>query len=128
MNIEPYSPRVRQLFDDPRHAGSLQPAATAASDDHGMRIRLFAITAAGEISQLRFQAWGCPHFIAAAEAFCSAYEGRPVTDLDQFAAQELMQSLAVPVEKTGRILVIEDAVRALETGLRKTSTSRQQKT
>ena len=128
MSIEPYSQQVRQLFANPWHAGSLEPAVTAAVDDHGMRITLFAEEAAGAVSQLRFQAWGCPHFIAAAEAICSAYEGRPVTDLEQFTAEELMQSLPVPVEKTGRILVIEDAVRALVTSLRRTSTSRRQMT
>ena len=127
MSVEPYTSQVRQLFDDPRHAGSLDSAVTAAVNEHGMRIALFAEAAAGKVSKLRFQAWGCPHFIAAAEAFCSAYEGRPVTDLDRFAADELMQSLAVPVEKTGRILVLEDAVRALGTGLREASNSPEQK-
>lgn len=127
MSLDPYSATVRQLFDDPRHAGSLEPAAFAAADDQGMRIALFAEVSAGEIGSLRFQAWGCPHFIAAAEAFCAAYEGRPVQDLGQFTAGGLMQSLPVPLEKTGRILVLEDAVRMLGTKLREASNSRRQK-
>ena len=123
MSIEPYSTTVRQLFDDPRHTGSLEAATIAAIDDQGMRIELSAEQSGGVVQKLRFRAWGCPHFIAAAEAFCAAYEGRPVADLGLFAAAELMQSLPVPVEKTGRILVIEDAVRALGTGLREASPS-----
>jgi hypothetical protein len=58
--------------------------------------------------------------IAAAEAFCGDYEGRHISDLLEFSASGLMQSLPVPVEKTGRILVVEDAVRALGTSLRDT--------
>ncbi|MBT8100469.1 MAG: hypothetical protein KJO82_11995, partial [Gammaproteobacteria bacterium] len=75
----------------------------------------------GQIEALRFMAWGCPHLIAACEAFCSAYEGRGVADLGGFSGAGLMQSLAVPVEKTGRILVLEDAVRSLGTQARQSS-------
>ena len=46
------------------------------------------------------------------------YEERAVSDLDVFRAAELMQSLAGPTEKSGRILVIEDAVRSLGAMLR----------
>ena len=49
------------------------------------------------------------------------YEGRAVSDLQQFSAADLLQSLAVPVEKSGRILVIEDAVRSLGAAIRETS-------
>ena len=78
-----------------------------------MRISLYADIGAGVARKLRFQAWGCPHVIAAAEAFCAAYEGRPAAEMLEFSATGLMQTLSVPVEKTGRILVLEDAVRSL---------------
>ena len=128
MSIESYSARVRQLFADPAHAGSLEPASMSAVTDQGVRIELFAAVAEGTIEQLRFKAWGCPHVIAAAEALCAAYEGRRPDELGAFAAQELMQSLPVPVEKTGRILVLEDAARSLGIQLREASNPRQQKT
>ena len=113
MSIEPYSTRVRALFDAPAHAGGLDNAASSSIDDQGVRIQLFAQVEAGSIRGLRFRAWGCPHVIAAAEAFCECYEGRQASDLSDFTASELMQSLPVPIEKSGRILVIEDAVRSL---------------
>ncbi|MGB5577481.1 MAG: hypothetical protein WBM88_08735, partial [Woeseiaceae bacterium] len=65
------------------------------------------------IRSLRFRAWGCPHVIAACERFCSRYEGRPRESLGEFRAADIMRDLSVPVEKTGRILVLEDAVRSL---------------
>ena len=128
MSIEPYSDQVRQLVAEPLHAGSFDAAATAAVDDQGVRIELLASLANGLIDRLRFRAWGCPHFIAAAEALCASYEGRAPAELERFSADELMQSLPVPVEKTGRILVIEDAARSLGIELREASRPGQQKT
>ena len=90
-------------------------------DEQDVRIELAAIVRDGGIEQLRFRAWGCPHVLAAAEAVCAQHEAQPVSDLEQFSAAELMQSLAVPVEKSGRILVIEDAVRSLGAAIRETS-------
>ena len=56
--------------------------------------------------------------IAAAEAACAELEGRDAVQLLEFSASGLMQSLSVPVEKTGRILVLEDAVRSLGQAIR----------
>ncbi|MEJ2173100.1 MAG: iron-sulfur cluster assembly scaffold protein [Woeseiaceae bacterium] len=113
MTSEIYSARVRKLFGNPAHAGSLAGAHAARVDDQGVSVQFFADVADGRILELRFLAWGCPHVIAAAEALCAQYERRPVSELESFEAAQLMQSLSVPVEKTGRILVIEDAVRSL---------------
>lgn len=118
MNADPYSDTVRRLFGDPGHAGSIDGAVTAGVEDQGLRIQLFARTSGDELEQLGFQAWGCPHTLAACEAFCAGFEGKPAAALADFSARALMQSLAVPVEKTGRILVLEDAVRALGTAVR----------
>jgi NifU-like protein involved in Fe-S cluster formation len=122
MSSDPYTALVRELFAQPSHAGTLEDAMQAKVDDQGVRIRLYARVAGERIDALRFQAWACPHVIAAAEAFCSDFEGRPATDLLEFSSSGLMQSLAVPVEKTGRILVLEDAVRSLGCIVRETST------
>ncbi|MDH3531308.1 MAG: iron-sulfur cluster assembly scaffold protein [Gammaproteobacteria bacterium] len=125
MSSEPYSATVRALFDNPAHAGELPGQDPVSIDDQGLRVQLFAEFEGDRIRTLRFRAWGCPHVIAAAEAFCAGFEDRSLADLDSFTAAELMQSLAVPVEKTGRILVIEDAVRSLGTKLRGTLTTKQ---
>jgi NifU-like protein involved in Fe-S cluster formation len=114
MTSDPYSERVRALFADPQHAGDLEnPAARAQVNEQGVRLALAAAIDDDIIVALRFRAWGCPHLLAAAEAFCRAYEGRPAPALATFGAAEIMQSLPVPREKLGRILVLEDAVRSL---------------
>ena len=119
MTNDPYSQRVRELFARPDHAGDLEkPAAWAQIDDQGVRIALAAQCEGDTIVSLRFRAWGCPHLLAAAEAFCREFEGRPVQALEAFSAADFMQTLPVPREKLGRILVLEDAVRSLGQSVR----------
>lgn len=118
VSTDPYSDRVRKLFFRPEHAGCIEGGVSAKVDDQGVRLCFCATATGGRIQKLRFRAWGCPHTIAAAEAFCTGYEGSPVSALLEFRASGLMQSLPVPVEKTGRILVLEDAVHSLGNELR----------
>lgn len=114
MISDPYSDRVRELFAHPDHAGDLEnPSARAQVVDQGVRVALAADIDRDTILRLRFRAWGCPHLLAAAEAFCRAFEGRPAAALAEFGAAEIMRTLPVPREKLGRILVLEDAVRSL---------------
>lgn len=114
MMADPYGDRVRELFAHPDHAGDLEnPSARAQVIEQDVRVALAADIDGDSIVRLRFRAWGCPHLLAAAEAFCRAFEGRPVAALAEFGAAEIMQTLPVPREKLGRILVLEDAVRSL---------------
>ena len=119
MNSDPYSARVRELFSGAEHAGDLEkPDARVQISEQDVRLALAADIDDDIIVGLRFRAWGCPHLLAAAEAFCRAYEGRPARGLLTFGAAEIMQTLPVPREKLGRILVLEDAVRSLGQSVR----------
>jgi NifU-like protein involved in Fe-S cluster formation len=113
MSADPYNSTVRSYFGAPLHCGDIPEGATGYFEDQGMRVRLSANVVDGVVVALRFRAWGCPHVIAAAEAVCRQFEGRPFTDLEEFETDQILQDLAVPVEKTGRILVLEDTVRSL---------------
>lgn len=114
MTGDPYSARVRALFAAPDHAGDLEkPDLRVQINAQGVRVALAAAIDDDIIVRLCFRAWGCPHLLAAAEAFCREFEGRPVSALQAFSAAEVMQTLPVPREKLGRILVLEDAVRSL---------------
>ena len=118
MKADPYSALVRRLFANPVHAGELDKALVVNRDEQGVRLRLEARLDGDRVEAFRFRARGCPHVIAAAESLCAGLEGRPAADLLEFRARDLMERLPVPVEKTGRILVIEDAVRALGQAIR----------
>jgi NifU-like protein involved in Fe-S cluster formation len=118
VSVDPYSSLVRRLFAAPVHAGELDDAIVVDLDEQGVRLRLEARLAGDTIEALRFRARGCPHVIATAESLCAGYEGRPAADLLEIRASDLMERLSVPVQKTGRILVIEDAVRSLGQAIR----------
>lgn len=118
MNNEPYSDRVRALFASPVHAGDVDGGLRVSAEGQGVRIALAASCRDGKLAQLRFKAWGCPHLIAAAEAFCARYEGLAASALDDFAARDLAQTLPVPAHKMSRILVLEDAARSLGQSVR----------
>ena len=113
MSADPYSARVRALFAHPAHAGGLDDGRTVAAAGQDVRLELSGVATGERLNALRFRAWGCPHVIAAAEAACAGLEGAEIAELLEFSAVDLMENLAVPVEKTGRILVIEDALRSL---------------
>lgn len=113
MSGDPYSGRVRELFADPAHAGVLGSGFDCSVDDQGVRLGLSATLDGSTVRAMAFQAYGCPHVIAVAEAACAELEGQEAVELLEFSASGLMQSLSVPVEKTGRILVLEDAIRSL---------------
>ena len=51
--------------------------------------------------------------IADAEAFCDEVEGKAIAALTELDVSSLMNRLAIPVEKTGKVFILEDAARAL---------------
>jgi NifU-like protein involved in Fe-S cluster formation len=113
LSADPYNSTVRAYFAEAEHCGDVNDGAVGYFEDQGLRIRLSAEVEDGMITRLGFRAWGCPHVIAAAEAVCRQFEGRSAAELEQFASGQIMRDLAVPVEKTGRILALEDTVRSL---------------
>ncbi len=62
---------------------------------------------------MAFRVWGCPHLIAAVELACATLVGQPVRSLENFNSADITQELAVPTEKTGRILLLEEALATL---------------
>jgi nitrogen fixation NifU-like protein len=116
-SIDPYNDVVREYFADPQHAGDIIDAPAGYFEDQGIRLRFCAEVEKGRIFAMRFEAWACPHVIAAAEAVCRHFEGSAVIELEKFPTAQIMADLAVPVEKTGRILVVEDTVRSLRAAI-----------
>ena len=115
---DPYSDRVRGYFVNPVHAGSLQKSystvvSATADDRQGNTIQLAAGIDGDRLQELRFRALACPHLIAAAEYFCGRFEGRTIKSLQEFDPWETVRELQIPVSKTGRILLLEDAIQLL---------------
>jgi NifU-like protein involved in Fe-S cluster formation len=107
---------VRARFADPAHAGSIDGVRVCQSGPEA-RIELSARLDRERIAELRFLAWGCPHLIAACDFACERLEGGPVARLNDVDAASIIEKLAVPIEKTGRILLLEDALADLRSAL-----------
>lgn len=117
----PYNERVLAHFANPAHAGDpeahypVEVSGEAAESAAGCRVRFTAGIDGRIFREVRFRVFGCPHLLAAAEEWCRQAEGRPATaGSARCGVDELMALLDVPVEKTGRILLVEDAWRDLE--------------
>lgn len=119
MSPDPYSPETRRLFFSPVHSGVASADygavlhAEASESRVGAKVALSAAIEDELIVELRFKVFGCPHLIAAAEWLCAGFQGQQAIKLGSFSAKQCMVALDVPVEKTGRILLVEDAVRGL---------------
>ena len=66
----------------------------------------------GVVAAVGFQAYGCPHTVAAASVVADWLEGRPVDAARALDVRAICAELELPVEKLGKLLRIEDAVAA----------------
>lgn len=113
-----YGVEVRRRMAGLAGAGDLEPGAgvvqgRAGDRDQGAEVRLQARVEAGCATELCFRAFGCPHFIAAASWLTDRLRGASRTDLVGWDWREAATALEVPPAKFGRLLVLQDAVRAL---------------
>ncbi len=117
MSRDPsYSPAVERHFRHPANVGPLGGSrdnmftGTAGRRDIGARVRFEARIQDGQISRIAFQAYGCPHTIAACSVAAQGLDGAPADALLRVDLDELIRALDVPVEKTGRLLIMQDAL------------------
>jgi NifU-like protein len=113
-----YSELVRRHFAEPRRIGELAPAddviyGEAGSLDGGARFRFSARISMNRLSDAHVRVYGCPHCIAAASWVAEQLVGRSREALESWSWREAESALGVPPQKRGRLLILEDAVRAL---------------
>jgi NifU-like protein involved in Fe-S cluster formation len=113
-----YSTLVIEHFERPRNSGRFEPAANTIRGSAGRRSQgaLFTLSArlaAQRIEAVRFEAYGCPHCIAAGSWLSEHLLGATRADLQAWRWREAAEALQMPPEKWGRLLILEDAVRAL---------------
>lgn len=112
-----YSQLVVDYFARPANAGSLSDDAgtvisgRAGDRAHGTEVLFHVLPGAGQIAAISFQAFGCPHTIAACSLATERLTGQPAKALVELTAASLAEALEAPPEKMGRMLVIEDALR-----------------
>jgi len=111
-----YSAEVRRRFEAPVRAGEFPPAApgvvSASSEDRSLNVwvRFQVQASAGSIADVRFSVFGCPHTVAAADWIAERLRGEPVGALRCVDLAAAAEALAIPRDKIGRLLRIEDAL------------------
>lgn len=98
-------------------AGSLPASddvvtACAGDREQGAEVRLQFRVADDRVVDARFQAFGCPHFLAAASWLTDRLRGAGPAQFEAWDWREAAATLEVPVAKYGRLLTLQDAVRA----------------
>lgn len=112
-----YSGQVRALFMSLNHGGSLQDRPGAISGQGGARaqgaaVRLWLQIAGEQVTTARFEAYGCPYVLAAAESLCRWLVNRRRSELDGWNWRIPEAELRAPPEKRTRLLIVEDALRS----------------
>jgi nitrogen fixation protein NifU and related proteins len=118
MNEAPYNSLVIDHFAQPRNVGRFAPAAdviaaSAGDPEQGVRFDLSARVREDRIVAVRFEVYGCPHCIAAGSLLSGRLQGSTQLQLRNWSWRQAADELEIPAEKRGRLLVLEDAVRAL---------------
>jgi NifU-like protein involved in Fe-S cluster formation len=113
-----YSSAVQRHFAAPRRARELQggmPGLVAGeAEDRTLHVwvRFQLQVVEDVVAAAGFQAFGCPHTVAAASVVADWLEGRSVEGARGLDVKALCAELDVPIEKLGKLLRIEDAVAA----------------
>jgi NifU-like protein involved in Fe-S cluster formation len=109
-----YNELTRQYFESATKAGTLERASrgAAGSRAQGIWVQFDLQVDMASITDIRFLAFACPHTIAVAAWVAEQSIGRPLRRELPQTVSTLQEQLAVPVEKLGRLLIVEDAWRA----------------
>jgi NifU-like protein involved in Fe-S cluster formation len=108
-----YSALTLHYFETAPCAGVLSGPGTlrgaAGSRAHGTWVQFDVRARAGMIEAARFLAFACPHTIAVSAWVAERAAGRDLLSALPESVQNLSERFSVPVEKKGRLLIIEDA-------------------
>jgi cysteine desulfurase len=111
----------------PRFAEGAEPAGirhgSAGRQEQGIHVRFELEIDGGFVKSARFSAYGCPHTVAVTAWLCETLEGAsldatPARSSDWGTPADWAEKFAVPTEKLGRLLIVEDALRAALEGPR----------
>jgi cysteine desulfurase len=108
-----YSELTRRYFESAAAAGELTGPdvfrGAAGDRERGTWVQFDLQIGQGNVQAARFLAFACPHSIAVCAWLAETALGKPLQRNLAESAQELRHRFEVPVEKMGRLLIIEDA-------------------
>ena len=117
MSDDPrYGAEVRSRMRTLAGAGDLATgpgvvSGVAGGAERGAQVRFELRVEGAVVREVRFRAFGCPHFVAAASWLTDRLRGARRADLEAWDWREAAEALEVPPAKFGRLLTLQDAVR-----------------
>lgn len=107
-----YTDKVGEYFRRPARPMGTDIRGVAGSEQCGTWIEFAADLQDQRLHKLGFRAFACPHIIAACNRVAELLEGGPVQALNELHIGELQTEFDIPVEKAGKLLILQDAVQA----------------
>jgi NifU-like protein involved in Fe-S cluster formation len=108
-----YSALTQRYFESAAGAGELEGAGvfrgSAGDRSQGTWVQFDMQIDSGQVRAARFRAFGCPHTIAVSAWLVETAAGKAPQPRLPESVQALRDRFEVPVEKMGRLLIIEDA-------------------
>jgi NifU-like protein involved in Fe-S cluster formation len=108
-----YNELTRRYFESPANVGELSGPGVfrgaAGKGEEGTWVQFDLQCESGTLQAARFLAFACPHTIAVSAWLAEQSVGKAVTRALPESVEDLRDRFAVPVEKMGRLLIIEDA-------------------
>ena len=110
-----YGSEVKRRFLSPTRAKGLKAGAVGVvsgeSEDRTLNvwIRFQVQSIDGVICAVGFNVYGCPYTVAAVDWVAEWLEGRPTDALLALEVLKRREELGVPVDRLGKLLLIEDA-------------------
>ena len=93
-------------------SGPTAVVGRAGDREQGAEVELAFVIGQGKVLEARFRAYGCPHFIAGASWLTERLSGAARGELAAWDWRDVAEALDVPPAKFGRLLTLQDAVRA----------------
>jgi len=117
-----YNELTRRYFETAASAGQLAAPVVhrgaAGNRRHGTWVQFDLQAASGTLREVRFLAFGCPHTIAVSAWVAEQAVGTRLARRLPSGVQAISQQFALPAEKLGRLLIVEDAwLAAIEAAL-----------
>jgi len=119
-----YDTQVRQRFLSAHRAGPLNDGSlgvvSGEAEDRTLNVwvRFQLRVSSGSIHAARYNVYGCPDTVAAAEWTAEWLEGRATSALGELSMRKCLETLGAPVEKLGKLLVLEDALNGCQRRLK----------
>ncbi|MEX0729195.1 MAG: iron-sulfur cluster assembly scaffold protein [Aquisalimonadaceae bacterium] len=117
--VSDFSAAVLNHYRRPRCAGELHGdmrmvcSGIAGAVKSGVLVQFqLRLSTDGTITEVGWQAYGCPSTLAAASWLAAQVQGKSVSDVATVTAVQISRALQLAPDRLGRAVIVEDAFRA----------------